>query len=54
MVSELSEDFSDLGLVLIFIIRVNEDVVQVYQDADVKQVHEDIIHKLLKHMMPLR
>jgi hypothetical protein len=48
MVSELSEDFSDLSPVLFFVIRVNEDVVQVYKDADVEQVCKDVIHKSLK------
>jgi hypothetical protein len=48
MVLESSEDFSDLSPVLFFIIGVNEDVVQVYKDADVKQVREDVIHKSLK------
>jgi hypothetical protein len=48
MVLESLEDFLDLGPVLFFVIGVNEDVVQVYKDADVEQVHEDIIHKSLK------
>jgi hypothetical protein len=42
--SESSEDFSDLSPVLFFVIGVNEDVIQVYKDADVKQVRKDIIH----------
>jgi hypothetical protein len=48
MVLESLEDFLDLSPVLFFVIGVNEDVVQVYQDAAVKQVHKDIIHKSLK------
>jgi hypothetical protein len=48
MVSESLEDFSDLSPVLLFIIGVNEDVVQVHEDADVEQVCKDIIHKSLK------
>jgi hypothetical protein len=32
--SESSEDFLDLSPVLFFVIGVNEDVVQVYKDAD--------------------
>jgi hypothetical protein len=48
MVSEASEDFSDLSPVLFMVIGVNEDVVQVYKDADIEQVHEDVIHKSLK------
>jgi hypothetical protein len=47
-VSESSEDFSDLSLVLFFVIGVKEDVIQVYEDADVKQVCKDVIHKSLK------
>jgi hypothetical protein len=46
--SESSEDFLDLGPVLFFVIGVNEDVVQVYKDADVEQVRKDVIHKSLK------
>jgi hypothetical protein len=48
MVLESEEDFSDLSPVLFFVIGVNEDVIQVYKDADVKQVREDVIHKSLK------
>jgi hypothetical protein len=48
MMSESSEDFSDLSLVLFFVIRVNEDVIQVYKDTDVEQVRKDVIHKSLK------
>jgi hypothetical protein len=48
MMSESSEDFSDLSPLLFFIIGVNEDVVQVYKDADVEQVRKDVIHKSLK------
>jgi hypothetical protein len=46
--SESSEDFSDLSPVLFFAIGINEDVVQVYKDADVEQVRKDVIHKSLK------
>jgi hypothetical protein len=46
--SESLEDFSDLSPVLLFIIGVNEDDVQVYKDADVKQVRKGVIHKSLK------
>jgi hypothetical protein len=48
MVSESLEDFLDLSPVLFFVIGVNEDVVQVYKDADIKQVHKDVIYKSLK------
>jgi hypothetical protein len=48
MMSESSEDFSYLSLVLFFIIGVDEDVVQVYKDADIEQVRKDVIHKPLK------
>jgi hypothetical protein len=48
MVSESEEDFSDLGPVLFFVIRVDEDVIQIYKDADIEQVRKNVIHKSLK------
>jgi hypothetical protein len=48
MVLESLEDFSDLNPVLIFIIGVNENVIQAYEDMDVEQVRKDVIHKSLK------
>ena len=47
MLSESSKYFYNVGLVLLFVIGVNQDVIQVH-DRNVKHVGEDVIHEMLK------
>jgi len=45
---ESSEYFLNMGLVLGYIVRVDEDVIQIDDDCDINHVSEDVVHKLLK------
>ena len=44
----MAEYLADLSYMLFFRVRIDEDVVLVYQHAYIKQVIEDVIHKMLK------
>ena len=48
MLSEASENFSDMALVFFFRVRVDEYVVEVHQYTNIEQVAEDIIHEVLE------
>ena len=46
---EPSEYFLDMFDVLHWILGVDEDVIEVNYDGGVKEVREDVIHKVLEH-----
>ena len=48
MLSEATEYLADMLYMLFFRVRIDEDVIQVYQHAYIEQVTEDVIHKTLK------
>ena len=48
MLSEAAEYLTDVPYMLFFRVRIDEDVIQVYQHAYIEQVTEDVIHKMLK------
>ena len=45
---EALEDFADMFSVLFHVVRVDEDVIQVYKNAYIKHVREDVIHEALE------
>src|SRR5882724_73611 len=45
---ESAEYFLNMEFVLRNIVRIDEDVVQIYDDYDINHIHEDVIHKSLK------
>ena len=45
---ESPKDFLDLNLVLGHVIRVDEDVIKIYNYTNIQHVTEDVIHKVLK------
>ena len=48
MFSEVSEHFTDVVMMEIGIIGVDEDVIQVNEDANIKEVTKTVVHELLK------
>ena len=43
------EYLSDMLNMLFWILRVNEDVVEIHHNIGVKEVREDVIHEVLEH-----
>ena len=48
MLSEALENFSDMASVFFFGVRVDEYVIKVYQNTNIKQVTKDVIHEALE------
>ncbi|KAF8623746.1 hypothetical protein AX17_007300, partial [Amanita inopinata Kibby_2008] len=48
MLSESVENFADVLLMICGVIGVDEDVVQIDDDADVEHIAEDIVHEVLE------
>ena len=48
MLSEASENFSDMASVFFFGVRVDEYVVKVHQYTNIEQVAKDVIHEVLE------
>ena len=48
MLLEVSENFSDMVSVFFLRVRVDENVVEVHQYTNIKQVAKDIIHEALE------
>ena len=48
MFLEVSEHFTDMVTVEIGIVGVDEDIVQVNEDADIEEVAKNVIHESLK------
>ena len=48
MLSESSEYLSDMFPVVVKIIRVDQDVIQINENAYIQEVREDVIHETLK------
>jgi hypothetical protein len=48
MLPESAEDFFNMLFVLGHIIRVNQDVIKVDDDTNIKEVTKDVVHELLK------
>ena len=48
MLLEVAEYLVDVPYMLFFRVRIDEDVIKVYQHAYIEQVAEDVIHKTLK------
>jgi len=46
--AESAEYFLNVEFVLRNIVRIDEDVVQIYDDYDVNHIRENVIHKSLK------
>src|SRR5438445_13597573 len=46
--AEASEDFLDMSLVRLLVLGVDEDVIQIYDDAHIQEVCEDAINKPLE------
>ena len=46
--SEASEHFTDMVTMEIGIIGVDEDVVQVHEDANIEEVAKNVVHELLE------
>src|SRR5882724_6806139 len=46
--AESAEYFPNMGFVLRNVVRIDEDVIQIYDDDDVNHVHKNVIHKALK------
>ena len=45
---ESGKDFPDMGQVLLQIVRVYQDIIQVYYYGDVNHVGEDVVHEPLE------
>ena len=45
---EASEHFTDMVTIEIGIVGVDEDVVQVHEDANIKEVAKNVVHESLK------
>jgi hypothetical protein len=48
MLPESAEDFFDVLFVLGHVIGVDQDVIKVDDDTDIKEVTKDVIHEMLK------
>ena len=48
MLSEASENFSDMASVFFLRVRVDEYVIKVHQYTNIEQVTEDVIHEALE------
>ena len=46
---EAAENLTNMFLMSCWVSRVNEDVIKVHDDRDVKEIGEDAIHKPLEH-----
>src|SRR6202040_3224758 len=46
--TEPMENFTDVSPVLVDVIRINKDVVEVYDNTNVDHVCEDVVHEMLK------
>ena len=49
MLSEASENFLDIVLVFFLGVGADEDVIEVHQYTNIKQVAEDVIHEALEN-----
>ena len=45
---ESGKDFLDVGQVLLWIVRVYQDIIQVYDYGDVNHIGEDVVHEPLE------
>ena len=52
MFSEVSEHFTDVVMMEIGIIGVDEDVVQVNKDANIEEVAKNVIQGIQKQVVP--
>ena len=48
MSTEMSEDFSDMFVVFLQVIGVDQDVIEIYNHRDIYHVSENVIHKALE------
>ena len=48
MCMEMLENFSDMFSVFIRIIRVNQDVIKIYNHRDVYYIGENVVYEILK------
>ena len=48
MSTESGKDFPDMGRVLLRIVRVYQDIIQVYYYGDINHVGEDVVHEPLE------
>jgi len=46
--AESVEYFLNVEFVLRNVVRIDEDVIQIYDDYNIDHIHEDVIHKSLK------
>jgi hypothetical protein len=46
--SELSEDFSDMLSVILDVVRVDKDVIEVYDNRNVSEIGENFVHEALE------
>ena len=46
--TEPTEDFADMSVVLIDVIRINKDVIKGYDNTNVDHVCEDVVHEMLE------
>jgi len=47
--AESAEYFPNVGFVLRDVVGIDEDVIQIYDDYNVNHIHENVVHKSLKH-----
>jgi hypothetical protein len=45
---EMSEYFFDMFLVVLNVVRIDEDVIQIHDDCNVEKVREDVVHEMLE------
>ena len=45
---EPTENFTDVSVVLVDVIRINKDVIKIYDNTNVDHVCEDVVHEMLK------
>ena len=48
VLTESGKDFPDMGQVLLHIVRVYQDIIQVYNYGDVNHIGKDVIHEPLE------
>ena len=46
--TESAEYFPNMEFVLGNVVRIDEDVVQIYDDYNIDHIHENVVHKSLK------
>ena len=42
------ENFTDMSVVKVYVIRINKYVVEVYDNTNIDHVCEDVVHEMLK------